>query len=301
MNKKVSIAIMCYNQENFINETIESCLNQTYKNIEICISDDCSTDKTYEIILDYKSKYPDIIKCFQQKENMWKHSLSINANSMLDLCTWDYIALLDGDDIMLPEKIQKQINFLEENPDCIWVSTRSEAFISNTWESLWNIHYYLDTENRTTEKFISKWNSIPPWILFKNLKWLKYNTSLKIMCDWLFYTELSTHWKIWHLNEILTKYRIHSNNSIWKDLWIDYILTLDIINNTYNLKYDYSVSKWKTVYYMSMWRKNILLKNYFLWLLLIFKAFISHPIIFIQKAIFFLFYYKTYHGNESSN
>lgn len=287
--KKVSIAIMCYNQEKFIKETIESALNQTYKNIEICISDDCSTDKTYDIILDYQNKYPDIIKCFQQKENMWKFSLCINANSMLNLCTWDYIALLDGDDIMLPNRIERQIHFLEKNHDYIWVSWWVETFQNESGYILWNIHQNLKVNNRTTESLILDWNSIPPCLTFKNiLNRPSYNTSLKIMWDWLFYIELSMLWKIWHLNEYLGRYRLHWNNSINKELSLDHILTLDLLDYKYDCHYLSKTNISRCRYYNGRFLKKLRQSKIFAFNIL-FLSFRIHPFFFFKRIFTSIF------------
>lgn len=284
--KKVSIAIMCYNQESFIRETIESALNQTYKNIEICISDDCSTDNTYKIILEYKDKYTDKIKCFQQKENMGKVSLCINANSMFNLCTWEYITLLDWDDIMLPDRIQKQVDFLEINPEYIWVSWWVEAFNSKTWKSLWNIHKNLNVNKRDLITLITYGNSIPPCLMFRNVyNKPKYDEKLKIMWDWLLYIELSMIWKIWHLDEYLWKYRIHDNNSINKDLSYDQLLTLDIIKAKYP-QYSYFANSNKCVFLIWKWLNKILIeKEYINWWKLLLKSIKISPLLFIKQII----------------
>lgn len=280
--KKVSIWIICYNQENFIRETIESCLNQTYKNIEICISDDCSTDKTYDIILEYKNKYPDIIKCFRQNENRWKTAICLNTIDMLKMCTWKYIARLDWDDIMLPERIEKQVNFLDNNPNYIWVSGWLEAFDSNTWKILWNIHKDLKVFNRTTDKLIIYWNSIPACLMYRNNNQIKPNINLKKMADWLFYIELSILWKIWHIDEYLWKYRIHNNNSIKKDLSFDYLKTLEIIEIKYP-QYKKDIKKWKSYFYLLKGYNKI--NTNLNWLFFLIKWFIISPVFFIKTII----------------
>ncbi len=289
--KKVSICIVTYNQDLYIKDTIESCLNQTYENFEICISDDCSTDKTYDIILEYQKRFPDKIFSHRQNKNVWSTSIQINFNSALSLCTGDFIALLDGDDIMLPDRIKKQVAFLEQNPEYIWVSWWVEAFDSKTWKILWNIHNDLRVKNRTTESLIMYWNSIPPCLLYRKVDSLSACTRLTIMWDWLFYIELSMFWKIWHLDEYLWRYRIHENNSIKKDLYLDYIITLDIIDHKYNFDY-FKYTNFARVHYFMKKAKG-LFKNNFLWAIVIFIHTIKlKPSIILtkplKKCIFYL-------------
>jgi len=259
-NPLVSIVIMCYNQETFIVDALESCLLQTYKNIEICVSDDCSTDNTFFILLDYQKKYPHIIRIKQLPENMWKYSLWFNVNSMLSMAQWKYIAWLDGDDIMSHDRIEKQVDFLEKNADHVWVSWWLEAFDHKTWQSLWNIHTWLNVRNRSPETLISSWNSIPPCLMFRNWLWVEWSTSLKIMIDWLLYIEIAIKWKIGHLNECLGKYRIHWNNSIKKNLLLDHLLTLDIVDHKYSFIYSEETQKARIniywLYILEFFRQN---------------------------------------------
>lgn len=289
--KKVSIAIMCYNQENFIKDTIESCLNQTYKNIEICISDDYSTDKTYEIVLDYQDRYPHKIRCFQQKENMGKYSLAINANSMLSLCTWDYIALLDWDDLMWIDRIEQQVSFLEKNISFIWVSGWLSAFDSQTGKSLWNIHNHLKVYDRSTETLIIYGNSVPPCLMFRNNVSCRYDTSLKIMCDWLFYIQLSMHWDIGHINQTIWHYRIHLNNSIHKNLSFDYFKTLEILQKQYPLfgkEIEYSKSNFligSAYSAIKSYDVRLWIRQLGLWILI-------SPCFSIRKCFLFIFNWK---------
>lgn len=112
----ISIAIPVYNHELYIAKAIESVLMQkTSFAIEIIIGDDCSTDKTREILIDFKEKHPDKIKLIlaEQNQGVLKNTIDIYNN-----CTGKYIAILDGDDYWTNEnKLQKQINFLEENEE----------------------------------------------------------------------------------------------------------------------------------------------------------------------------------------
>lgn len=115
---KVSVTILTYNQVAFIGKTIESALSQkTNFEYEILVGDDCSTDGAREVILDYQSRYPDKVRAVLHKKNLGQNGL-FNTIETLKLAKGTYIAPLDGDDYWTsPDKLQKQVDFMESHPD----------------------------------------------------------------------------------------------------------------------------------------------------------------------------------------
>ena len=114
----VSIMVITYNQEQFISDAIESFLKQKCKfPLEIVIGDDCSTDNTQNVIKEYQTKFPDLIKPILNPVNLGPLT---NAINVLEHCTGKYIALCEGDDFWIdPLKLQKQVDFLEQNNDYV--------------------------------------------------------------------------------------------------------------------------------------------------------------------------------------
>lgn len=110
LEKLVSVCINAYNSADVIGETLESVLNQTYKNLQIIIVDDCSTDNTAEIVKSYDD---DRIELYTLPKNF---NISNANNECLHRAKGEYIAHIDSDDIWAEDKIEKQIKFLEENP-----------------------------------------------------------------------------------------------------------------------------------------------------------------------------------------
>lgn len=120
-NSFVSIIIVSFNAEKYIEKTIESCLNQTYKNVEILLLDNASKDKTIEIAK--KIQFSDRrLSVFEGKENLGPYK---GLNFLLDKASGEYIAIQDHDDIWFPEKIEKQVEFLEKNNDFIACGTNT--------------------------------------------------------------------------------------------------------------------------------------------------------------------------------
>jgi len=117
---KVSVCIMTYNHAKYITQAIESVLaQQTTFDFEIIIGEDQSTDGTRDIVLSYKDMYPTIIKVFlhDYPANYIRVNGRNNLVNNLINASGDYIAWLDGDDYWTdPQKLHKQINFLDANP-----------------------------------------------------------------------------------------------------------------------------------------------------------------------------------------
>jgi glycosyltransferase involved in cell wall biosynthesis len=109
----VSIIIPCYNCELYVNEAVASIQNQTYKNIEIIITDDCSIDSTFSILQGI-AKRDKRLKIFRNEKNL---NIVKTLNNMLNIAKGKYIARMDADDVSLQERIERQVNFLENHSD----------------------------------------------------------------------------------------------------------------------------------------------------------------------------------------
>lgn len=106
----VSVIIPVYNASNYIDRTLNSVFSQTYKNIEIIIVDDCSTDDTAKLIKEYEKTHSEIIYYLQEK-NM---GAGYARNKALELAKGQYVAFLDSDDEWLPQKIEKQLQVMRD-------------------------------------------------------------------------------------------------------------------------------------------------------------------------------------------
>lgn len=115
--KLVSILIATYNAEKFIKKTVQSCINQTYSEIEILIRDDNSTDNTVAVV---KSIENEKVKLFKGEKNIGPYN---GLNFLLEKAKGEYVAIQDHDDLWFPEKISKQIKFMENSPDFIACGT----------------------------------------------------------------------------------------------------------------------------------------------------------------------------------
>ena len=125
---KVSIIMATYNCEATLGKSIDSILAQTFKDWEFVICDDCSTDGSYAILQQYKRDYPDKFVILKNKTNS---KLAFSLNHCLKYAKGEYIARMDGDDISVPERLEKQVRFLDEHPEYAVVSTAMTPFDEN--------------------------------------------------------------------------------------------------------------------------------------------------------------------------
>ena len=113
---QVSVCIVTYNQENYIAECLESIVTQqTNFKFEVIVGEDCSTDNTRAIIQEYVKKYPELIIPIFHEKNV---GVVENIRQIYIAAKGKYIAHIDGDDMALSNKLQKQFDVLEANPDC---------------------------------------------------------------------------------------------------------------------------------------------------------------------------------------
>lgn len=125
-NPLLSVLVITYNQEKYISQTLDSILSQKHNyDYEVVVGDDCSSDDTKNIISRYVSNYPEIIIPLFNKKNL---GVVGNYFNVIAQCRGKYIMQCAGDDWWLPEKVEKQIQFMEENPDCCMCYGKAKKF-----------------------------------------------------------------------------------------------------------------------------------------------------------------------------
>jgi len=216
----VSICCMTYNHENYIRQCLDGfVMQQTSFPIEILVHEDASTDNTAEIVKEYEVKYPHLFKCIYQTENQFAKQNTL-VNIIFPMSRGKYIALCEGDDYWTdPYKLQKQVNFLEANPDfslCFHaVKILKEGHLVNDFIT-------KVPADVTTIDDLLKGNYIYPLsTVFRNIfqnglpKWF-------INCvvgDYPLFMLLAKHGKLIHINDQMGVYRLN-DTGIWysKDL-----------------------------------------------------------------------------------
>ena len=211
---KVSVAIITYNHEAFIAEALDSVLAQDVDfEYEIVIGDDCSQDRTAEIVADYQRRHPDIIKAVLNETNIGANP---NLVQTLNRCEGDYIALLDGDDFWTSaDKMHRQAAVLDTEADCALVFNAATIISEQGGVRPW----YPPGRKRSYDlRDLLKGNFIATGsVMYRNMglqfpDW--YDESRGMPGDWLLFSIHARHGSIRYLDEIMSVYRLHSGG-IW--------------------------------------------------------------------------------------
>lgn len=210
---QISIILPTYNGEKFIKEAIESVLNQTFKDWELIIINDGSTDKTPEILNQYQFK-DKRIKVIHQK-NM---GLVKSLNKGIKITRGKYVARLDDDDIWDDsKKLEKQFKFCEKNPQYVLVGG-GVIVIDETGKELFR---YLkpQTDEEIRKIILFKCPFAHSSILFRKDEAEKigfYREDLRFTEDWEFWMRLGKLGKFYNFPEYFIKYRAHQGNVMSK-------------------------------------------------------------------------------------
>jgi len=148
-NPLVSIIIPVHNGEKYLKESIESCLNQDYSPLEIIVVDDKSEDNTLEILSEYQKK-SNILKVISvEKQNGLGNVINIGVKNS----NGKYIARMDADDIMCPDRIKKQAEYMEKNPNCVAVGGQIDI-IDEKSNNIGHREYALEDSRLKRNRFL---------------------------------------------------------------------------------------------------------------------------------------------------
>lgn len=205
----ISIAMATYNGEKFLSKQLDSIFSQTYENIEVIVCDDASTDKTVDILKDYSKKYSNLKYYINQK----RLGVVKNFEKALSLSNGDFIALSDQDDIWLPDKLDILYKNIEDN-----LIILSDAYIIDDYD---NIIYdsfidYIKVDKSTNFVSFLFGSRFPGCTFLINRKLLDYALPFPNSIpyhDWWLNLIASKIGKVKFLDNKLTYYRLHGNNT----------------------------------------------------------------------------------------
>ena len=216
----LSIWMVTYNQELYIEEAIESVMMQkTNFNYKLYIGEDLSNDKTREICIKLKEKYSSRIELFLNEINVGGTQNALRIYKHCFNSGTKYVALLEGDDYWTdPYKLQKQVDFLEANPDYV-LSFHKIKILKPNGELVEDFITKVPENYETQETLARLGNYIhTPSVVFRNvLKELPKEFSISPIGDYFLYMLLSEHGKLKYLEEEMAVYRygvgIHSTHT----------------------------------------------------------------------------------------
>lgn len=234
----VSISCITYNHEPYIMQTLDGFLMQkTRFPFEVLIHDDASTDRTADIIREYEKKFPKIIKPIYQKENQYsKGNRAILASFVYPRAKGKYIALCEGDDYWIDEnKLQKQVDFMEQNPD-VGLTYSKVKMLNNKQNEFFSV---WGKEKNCFAELIQE-NQIPTLsvcmrkdILLQYIKDVAPGTKNWLMGDypmWLYFIHVS---KVKFFDEITGVYRTLENSASHST---NVLKQINFLKSTYDIK-----------------------------------------------------------------
>lgn len=244
---KITVLMPVFNGEKYIKYAIDSILNQSFKDFELLIIDDGSTDDTLNIIQSFKDKR---IKTVRNNKNL---GLIASLNIGLEKSEGEYIARMDSDDICPSHRLEKQLNFLHNNDDYAICGSNIRVF-GKEKDEIWE---YPETFDEVKCKFLFQ-NSTTNVLLKKSLireKLLRYSTLFPYAEDYEFYVRISKISKIYNIQDPLLFYRQHQNKigKIYRKIQEEssdnirkkQLLDLNLLLSEYEIKIHNSIANWK--------------------------------------------------------
>lgn len=221
---KLSVAVITYNQQDTIAQTLDSILMQKGDfDIELVIGEDCSSDNTWNICHEYAERYPEIVRLLPNTQNL---GIMRNFARVMQYCSGDYIGICAGDDYWCDEhKLQKQLDYFKANPDVGVVSTagykllvKSNTFVPN---AVAPIHPIEDGDIKKFY-FSKDYNggvyAMPLTLLIKRevLLMVDFDEFVRRgfpVEDFPMQATLSQHCKWGHINDLCVVYRVYKESA----------------------------------------------------------------------------------------
>lgn len=222
---KVSILMPAYNAEKYIAEAIESILNQTFNDFEFIIIDDCSVDQTWQIITTYAGRDKRVVAL----RNNPRLKLAKTLNVGVGIAMGKYIARMDADDWSYPDRIEKQVHFMDKHPE-IGVSGGTMQVCNDQLRVMKARKYHLS--DKAIRKNIFYYSPFCHPLIICRADILKvagiYNESLNDAEDYDLYFRIGNYSKFGNLSDQLIKYRRTNSSVSFKNAVRQEILTLYI-------------------------------------------------------------------------
>ncbi len=225
----ISIIMPVYNNSIYLNESIESVLNQTFENFELIIIDDGSIDNTIHI-LEYYKKLDERVKIFRNQKNI---GIAKSLNKGISLSNGKYIARIDSDDTWESDKLKKQINYLKKKPDIVLLGSNA-IYINEKGEIIKNKNNPIYFSDNKIRKNILKYNLFcHSSVIFQkdHVKKLGYyNEKYPNTEDYELWLRIIKSYKAEILPDKLVRYRIHKKmkSALTKKEQIKYFIKIKI-------------------------------------------------------------------------
>lgn len=218
----VSIVIPCFNQSHFLTEAIESVQNQTYKNFEIIVVNDGSTDDTSRVA----SNFANVILLEQSNQG-----LANSRNNGLKKCRGEFVVFLDADDTLLPCALEIGVQMLNKHLNCVFVSGLCQR-VDEKNKELETIQPNLFSDDFYESLLRSNYIWSPSNVIYRRNLFQKiepFDPTLNPVADYELYLRIARQFPIFHHSEIVTNYRQHQAS-----MSKNYKMMLDYVHKVYD-------------------------------------------------------------------
>lgn len=213
--------VISYNQERYIKDALVSALNQDYEPIEVVVADDASTDETQRIIKELGHLHPAKLKMHFNPVNL---GITENSNIGLEHCSGDFIAFMGGDDVLLPGKISRQIEWFAEDEDRVlcghdveWINHNGDQLGIRTSELV------PISSGRGAGGFISHgtpYTATSVMVRKSRVPSYGFHPSLPVVSDWKMWIDvIGTSGRYGYIPGVWAQYRRHKGNVTAKINW----------------------------------------------------------------------------------
>lgn len=206
---KVSVLMPVYKtDENYLREAIESILSQTFEDFEFLILDDCPEDDREEIIKSYKDKR---IKYYKNEKNL---GITPSRNKLIDMAKGEYLAVFDHDDVSLPERFEKQVQYLDEHQDVGVVLSNVKSLIKGRISANPIDDYNIKMALIRTCAMSHPASMIRKSVLINNN--IRYEERFFPAEDYALWCRLIPFTNFYNIPDVLFHYRDHAENTSHK-------------------------------------------------------------------------------------
>ncbi|MCP5054298.1 MAG: glycosyltransferase [bacterium] len=203
---RLTVLMTVYNGEEYLRETVDSILNQTYADFKYLILDNASTDKSRDIIRSYDDSRIELVEL---PENIGQVAA---LNRGLERVETEFVARIDADDISLPKRFEKQVAFMDTHPGVGVCGTFADAFKG---DQIIRWSYPCDPEDIKVKLLFECALVHPSVMIRKNIldkHQLKYDETMKHSYDWELWQRVACHAELANISECLLKYRLHTQS-----------------------------------------------------------------------------------------
>lgn len=242
---RVSVLMPAYNASSYIGEAIQSIINQSYKDWELIIADDASTDSTPSILADWEKK-DRRIRVLHNTTNL---NISKNRNKLISHAKGEYIAWQDADDVSLTHRLERQVDYMENHPEVGICGGYLELFTGNR---ILGVRRYPENDAELRQlvfryAVVSQPAAIIRRKCFEELGDFDPTIPLSQAEDLDMALRIGSRYKFANLQERVIRYRVHPASATFKKQRQMEINTI-VIRRKYADGYGYSMSVWDKIY-----------------------------------------------------